>query len=166
MLQKMRDTGIFLDPTAWSREAFYDLIVKSRHLGEDEVAGLNAWLGQFTAQQKSLMDRARKFGVKMVAGSDMWFRYPGKTRGQATLLTLDAMQEYGIPPSEVLRDATFNAAELLGWSDRVGTLTAGKFADLIALDGDPLKDVNELNKVRFVMKGGTVVRDEFHAARP
>ena len=67
MLQKMRDTGIFLDPTAWSREAFYDLIVKSRHLGEDEVAGLNAWLGQFTAQQKSLMDRARKFGVKMVA---------------------------------------------------------------------------------------------------
>ena len=166
MLQKMRDTGIFLDPTAWSREAFYDLIVKSRHLSEDDAAGFNAWLSRFTAQQKSLMDRARKFGVKMVAGSDMWFRYPGKTRGQATLLTLDAMQKYGIPPSEVLRDATFNAAELLGWSDQVGTLTAGKFADLIALDGDPLKDVNELNKVRFVMKGGTVVRDEFHAARP
>src|SRR5260370_18092972 len=86
MLQKMRDTGIFLDPTAWSREAFYDLIVKSRHLSEDDAAGFNAWLSRFTAQQKSLMARARQFGVKMVAGSDMWFRYPGKTRGQATLL--------------------------------------------------------------------------------
>src|SRR5260370_41390567 len=52
MLQKMRDTGVFLDPTAWSREAFYDLIVKSRHLSEEEVAGLNAWLGQFTAQDR------------------------------------------------------------------------------------------------------------------
>lgn len=166
LLEKMRDKGIFLDPTAWSREGFYDLIVKSRHLSEDEAVGINLWLNRFTAQQKSLIERARKIGVKMVAGSDMWFRYPGKTRGQATLLTLDAMQKYGIPPTEVLRDTTFNAAELIGWSDRVGTLAEGKFADLIALDGDPLRDVNELNKVKFVMKGGAVVRDEFHTAQP
>jgi imidazolonepropionase-like amidohydrolase len=166
ILQKMRDNGIYLDPTAWSREGFYDLIVKSRHLREEDTAGLNAWLNGFVAEQKSLLERARKIGVKMVAGSDMWFRYPEKTRGQATLLTLDAMQKYGIPPAEILRDATFNAADLIGWSDRIGTLSAGKFADLIALDGDPLKDVNELNKVKFVMKGGAVVRDEFHTPRP
>lgn len=165
-LQKMRDNGIVLDPTAWSRDAFYNLITSSRLLSDDDRAGLNVWLGSFVEQQQSLIGRARKFGVKMVAGSDMWFQYPGKTRGQATLLTLDAMQKYGIPPAEVLRDATLHAAELVGWKDRVGSLLPGRFADLIALEGDPLRDVTELAKVRFVMKGGAVVRDDFRGPLP
>ena len=54
-----------------------------------------------------------------------------------------------------------NAAKLLGWQHRVGTIEAGKFADLIATDGDPLADVSALLEVKFVMKGGAVVKNAF-----
>jgi imidazolonepropionase-like amidohydrolase len=53
-----------------------------------------------------------------------------------------------------------NAADLLGWTDRVGTLEPGKFADIIAIDGDPLVDVHVLENVRFVMKGGEVIKNQ------
>jgi len=56
--------------------------------------------------------------------------------------------------------ATTSAADLLGWSDRVGRLAPGYYADLIAVDGDPLTDVTELERVRFVMKGGAVVKGQ------
>lgn len=52
-----------------------------------------------------------------------------------------------------------NAADLMGWQDQIGTLDPGKYADLIAVDGDPLADVSVLQKVKFVMKGGTVAKD-------
>jgi imidazolonepropionase-like amidohydrolase len=103
------------------------------------------------------MDRARKAGVRVVMASDMWFRYPGKDRGHATLLVLAGLQAEGVPPAEILKAATLNAADLLGWSDRVGAVEAGRLADLVALDGDPLSDVKELQKIAFVMKGGVVV---------
>ena len=64
----------------------------------------------------------------------------------------------GLTSQQVIRMATFNAADLLGWSDRVGTVAPGRYADLIAVDGDPLADVTELERVRFVMKGGVVVK--------
>jgi len=53
-----------------------------------------------------------------------------------------------------------NAADLIGWSDRVGTLEAGKFADIVAVQGDPLADVHVLENVRFVMKGGEVIKNQ------
>jgi imidazolonepropionase-like amidohydrolase len=56
--------------------------------------------------------------------------------------------------------ATTTAAEIIGWRDRVGTVEKGKFADLIAVSGDPLADITEMSRVRFVMKAGQVVRDE------
>jgi len=59
----------------------------------------------------------------------------------------------------VLRAATVNAAKLLGWGDRIGTIESGKFADIIAVEGDPLRDVKDLQRVRFVMKGGEVVKN-------
>ena len=64
---------------------------------------------------------------------------------------------------EAIQAATLNAAELLGWSDRVGALEPGYFADLIAVEGDPLTDVTVLEQVRFVLKGGKVYRDEMSA---
>jgi len=60
-----------------------------------------------------------------------------------------------------IQAGTLNAADLLGWSDKVGTVEPGKWADLIAVDGDPLKDVTALQHDRFVMKGGEVVRNEY-----
>jgi imidazolonepropionase-like amidohydrolase len=61
--------------------------------------------------------------------------------------------------------ATRLNAEIIGWQDRVGTLEASKFADLVAVKGDPLKDITELERVGFVMKGGAVVRDELSGRR-
>lgn len=61
-------------------------------------------------------------------------------------------------PVQAIRAATADAAQLMGWQDRVGTIEAGKFADLIAVEDDPLKDITELQRVKFVMKGGLVVR--------
>jgi len=65
-----------------------------------------------------------------------------------------------MPSLEVIRAVTSNAAEMLGWADRIGTIESGKFADLVAVSGDPLADISELERVRFVMKGGQVVRNE------
>ena len=64
------------------------------------------------------------------------------------------------PALQALRAATVSGAELLGWSDRVGSIEAGKLADLVAVDGDPLSDVTAVERVRFVMKGGVVYRND------
>ena len=70
------------------------------------------------------------------------------------------MVRMGLPPLAAIQSATVNAADLLGWSDRVGTLEPGKFADLVAVDGDPIADVHTLEHVRFVMKGGEVIKNQ------
>jgi len=67
----------------------------------------------------------------------------------------------GMTPLQAIQTSTVNDADLLGWSSKVGTLEPGKWADIIAVDGDPLKDVTTLEHVRFVMKGGTVVKNEY-----
>jgi len=71
----------------------------------------------------------------------------------------------GMTPLQAIQTATVNDADLLGWSDRIGTVEAGKFADLIAVDGDPLADVTTLERVKFVMKGGEVVRNSYTGQR-
>ncbi len=71
-----------------------------------------------------------------------------------------ALNRRGMPPLEAIRAATSNGAELMGWQDRVGALEAGKYADLIAVEGDPLSDISVLRDVKFVMKAGTVVKNE------
>ena len=76
-----------------------------------------------------------------------------------------ALKELGMTPADAIRAATVNAAELLGWQDRVGTLEPGKFADIIAVAGDPLTDVTELERVQFVMKGGEVVKNALQPAQ-
>jgi imidazolonepropionase-like amidohydrolase len=63
-------------------------------------------------------------------------------------------------PMQAIRAATSDAAELLGWKDRVGSIEPGKYADLVAVAGDPLADVRALESVGFVMKGGEVVKNE------
>ncbi|MFN8574621.1 MAG: amidohydrolase family protein [Gemmatimonadaceae bacterium] len=99
--------------------------------------------------------RAIKAGVKFAFGTDAGV-YPhglnAKQFGYLRQLPLTAMQ--------MIQMATVNAADLMGWSKKVGDLSHGKYADLIAVPGDPLTDVTELERVVFVMKGGTVVRQE------
>ncbi|HYL34745.1 MAG TPA: amidohydrolase family protein [Bryobacteraceae bacterium] len=68
--------------------------------------------------------------------------------------------KWGMTPAQALRAATTVAAELIGWQDRVGTVEKGKFADLVAVAGDPLAEITEMSRIKFVMKGGQVVRNE------
>jgi imidazolonepropionase-like amidohydrolase len=101
-----------------------------------------------------------KSGVKFAAGSDMGWFYPGKTRGQASVSRFPTLHQAGMPSLDVIRAITTNAAEMLGWQDRIGSSEPGKFADLVAVSGDPIADITELGRVRFVMKGGQVIRND------
>ena len=66
------------------------------------------------------------------------------------------MVKYGLTPMGAIQSATVVAAELMGWTDRVGSITRGKYADIIAVEGDAMADLASFSKVSFVMKGGTV----------
>jgi imidazolonepropionase-like amidohydrolase len=67
----------------------------------------------------------------------------------------------GMTPLQAIQTTTINDADMLGWSDRIGTLEPGKYADIIAVDGDPLNDITVLQNVKFVMKGGEVVKNQY-----
>ncbi len=160
-LKSMRDKGIFLDitPTFWGGSFTRILeagIVMSPAMKSKETAADDR------TRQRSLSftQRILKSGVKFAVGSDMCWAYPGKTRGEASALMFSHLHEAGMPALEILRAVTINAAEMLGWQDRVGALERGKFADLIAVTGDPIADISALEQVRFVMKGGEVIRDD------
>ncbi|MCB1845785.1 MAG: amidohydrolase family protein, partial [Halioglobus sp.] len=94
--------------------------------------------------------RAFKAGVKFAFGTDAGVFPHGQNAQQFALL----VKHIGMSPADAIRMATVNAAELMGWSDKVGRVQPGYYADLIAVDGDPLTDVSELERVRWVMKGG------------
>ena len=66
----------------------------------------------------------------------------------------------GVAPARAIQSGTITSAELFGWSDRVGSIEKGKFADLVAVSGDPLADITELQRVKFVMKGGKIIRSD------
>jgi imidazolonepropionase-like amidohydrolase len=71
------------------------------------------------------------------------------------------MVKFGMTPVQAIRAATSEAANLMGWQDRVGSVEVGKFADLVAVQGDPLADIAELERIKFVMKGGEVFANVF-----
>src|SRR5262249_31347550 len=107
-----------------------------------------------------LVRRVLKSGVKFAADSDMCWFYAGKTRGQASVGAIVKLRDAGVPPLDVLRSITTTAAEMLGWQDRIGSVEPGKFADLIAVAGDPIADISEIERVQFVMKEGQVIRND------
>ena len=159
-LKAMRDKGIYFDIT----QTFFGgrmraMIEKRQVLPPELQQELKAYEQMDAKKGPALLQRILKSGVKFTAGSDMWFDYPGKTRGQATAIMFGALKELGMTPADVIRAATVNAAESLGWQDRIGTVERGKLADIIAVAGDPLVDVTQLEHVQFVMKGGQVVRN-------
>jgi imidazolonepropionase-like amidohydrolase len=160
MLRKMSDRGIFLVLNLYTPLALRQIFSAELQRSPQDKADFEAFLKNTAEQSQRRLQRAISSGVKIVAGSDMVFIYPGKTRGQASLIVLNALQEYGMPPIEIIRSATINAAELLGSQDSIGTIEANKYADLIAVKGDVLKDIRVLETVGFVMKGGSIIKHE------
>jgi imidazolonepropionase-like amidohydrolase len=160
-LAMMRDKGIFLDLTPTVYDGLWSKIHEANVvLPPARRSALAASDDRRRQDAKALVQRVLKSGVKFSAGSDMGFFYPGKTRGQASATMFSALHAAGMPPLDIIRAVTTSAAEMLGWQDRVGAIEPGKLADLVAVSGDPLSDITELERVRFVMKGGQVVRDD------
>jgi len=109
--------------------------------------------------EKIAFQKALKKNVKIALGTDAG-GFDWKQLNEAEEFVYYA--NYGMTPMQAIRAGTVVPAELLGWSDRVGTVEAGKWADIVAVSGDPLKDITELKRVKFVMKAGTVYKNEVH----
>jgi imidazolonepropionase-like amidohydrolase len=163
-LQQMRDKGIFFDLTPTWYGSFFMKITEPSIVMSSAFRSSNASSdARAQKQYDELVARVLKSGVKFAAGSDMCWFYPGKTRGQASAASLVNLRAAGMLPLDVIRAITVNAAEMLGWQDRIGSIEPGKFADLVAVAGDPIADTAELERVRFVMKDGRVVRNDLRS---
>jgi imidazolonepropionase-like amidohydrolase len=108
--------------------------------------------------QRENFRHAYQSGAKMAFGTDSGVYPHGDNARQ-----FGKMVEWGMKPLDAIQAATINAADLLGWPDKVGAIETGHYADLIAVSGDPSSDVKVLESVKFVMKGGAVVRNDYAA---
>ena len=108
--------------------------------------------------QRENFRHAFQSGTKMAFGTDAGVYPHGDNARQ-----FGKMVEWGMKPLDAIQAATINAADLIGWPDKIGALETGHYADLIAVSGDPTSDVRLLESVKFVMKGGTVVRNDLAA---
>ena len=143
----MAEHGTFLVADVWMGDW-------SIEQGEREGWSPNVMrkLRETTYVQREGFAKAVEAGVRIAFGTDSGTYPHGMNAKQFA-----SMVTYGMTPVEAIRSATVIAAELLGWSDRVGALEPGRFADLIAVEGDVMNDVDLLTDVAFVMKGGRVV---------
>ena len=161
-LKQMRDKGIYLDLTPTFYGEFLQKIsepsIVISSASRADAASRNPGRKQ---RYDQLVQRVLKSGVKFAEGSDMCWFYPGKTRGEASVAAFVNLHDAGMPTLDVIRAITSSSAEMLGWQDRIGTIEAGKFADLVAVAGDPVGDITELERIRFVMKDGQVIRNDF-----
>jgi imidazolonepropionase-like amidohydrolase len=107
--------------------------------------------------QRDNFSKAVKKGVKIALGTDAG-GFDWKDLNQAK--EFEYYVQYGMTPMQSIRTGTVVAAELLGWSDHAGSIEAGKWADIVAVNGDPLKDITELQRVKFVMKSGEVFKND------
>ena len=145
----MKKNGTYLVPTLYLSDWF---------LANAERIGTPA---ELIAKGREVMPAARKnvarafaAGVKVAFGTDAAV-YPHGLNAHEFAV----MVKLGLTPLQAIQAATSNDADLLGWADKIGTIEPGKWADLVAVDGDPLADVTTLERVKFVMKGGEVVKN-------
>lgn len=142
-LKLMVQKGIYLVPTLY-------------HYQLDREHDMKKYAGHNVADiSERSFRRALAAGVKVAFGSGVGpFPHGTQTR------EFEYMVKFGMSPVQAIRAATSEAAQLMGWQDRVGSVEAGKFADLVAVAGDPIADITELERVKFVMKGGQVFKNE------
>jgi imidazolonepropionase-like amidohydrolase len=147
----MKEHGTYLVPTLYLGDWMID------------NAGLTHLPPPLLAKAQEVIPAARKniarafaSGVKVAFGTDAAVYPHGMNAHEFAV-----MVKLGLTPLQAIQAATVNAADLLGWSGKVGSLEPGAWADIVAVDGDPVKDVTTLERVKFVMKGGEVVRNEY-----
>jgi len=147
-IKLMKEKGTYLVPTQyladWMRENATRIGLPAMYAEKMKTV---------TAVSRQNVAKAIKAGVKIAFGTDAAV-YPHGLNAHEFAVYV----QMGMTPLEAIQSATVNAADLLGWSDRIGSLETGKFADMVAVNGDPLKDVTLLENPVFVMKGGTVVK--------
>ena len=153
-IRMMKEKGVFLVPTGatW--------VVDEEAEKEDAPAWRKEREAGFRRGSEEGFRKAVHAGVRIAMGSDQSVLPHGQNAKEIVW-----MAAHGMTPLEAIRAATVNAAELLGWSDRVGAIAPGRFADIIAVRGNPLRDVQTLEKVAWVMKGGVVTKDALGIAR-
>jgi imidazolonepropionase-like amidohydrolase len=149
-IQLMKEHGTYLVPTVYVEDW---LLENYKPLGftQSMIEKMNTVM-PIARQNES---HAFQAGVKVAFGTDAAVYPHGMNAHEFAM-----MVKMGLPPLKAIQAATVNAADLLGWSDRVGTLEPGKFADIVAVQGDPVSDVSVLENVRFVMKGGEVIKNQ------
>jgi imidazolonepropionase-like amidohydrolase len=149
-IELMKQRGTYLVPTVFLQDW---LFANYQHLGFTQ--SMTEKMNMVLPIAKQNLAHAFKEGVKVAFGTDAAVYPHGMNAGEFA-----TMVKMGLPPLVAIQAATVNAADLLGWSDRVGTLEPGKFADIVAVDGDPIADVSTLERVRFVMKGGEIIKNQ------
>ena len=142
---KMVAKGIYLVPT---------LYVYSGALEKSDLEKSGGKVSRLQLHEASFK-RALAAGVKIAFGTDAG-PFPHGTQA----IEFEWMTRYGMSNLAAIQAATIDAADLMGWADQVGAIEPGKFADMIAVVGNPLDDIKQLENVKFVMKGGTVVRND------
>jgi imidazolonepropionase-like amidohydrolase len=142
-IELMRQKGIYLVPTLY-------------HYQLDRERDMKKYAGHSVAEvSERSFRKALAAGVKVAFGSGVG-PFPHGTQTKE----FSYMVKFGMTTTQAIRAATSEAAQLMGWQDRVGSVEAGKFADLVAVAGDPIADITELERVKFVMKGGQVFKNE------
>jgi imidazolonepropionase-like amidohydrolase len=152
-LEMMKAKGTFLVPTV----GVIDAMVES-HKSEPTTPEQSKHLADFLQGIQEEVQTAKSLGVKIAAGYDA----SSAARQGKNADELVALTKRGLTPLEAIQAATVNAAELLDWQDKVGALEPGHYADVVAVEGDPVKDITEVQRVKFVMKGGVVAKDEIN----
>jgi imidazolonepropionase-like amidohydrolase len=145
-LQAMQRKGVYLVPTVGF---LFEQLQAAKT--DDQRAQRNKSIEAYRNVVRTAVD----LGVKIAAGYDA-SDAKGQGRNASEIV---ALVKLGLTPQQAIRAATVAGADLVGWSDSVGRTSSGYFADLIAVSGDPLEDITELQRVIFVMKGGAVIRD-------
>jgi imidazolonepropionase-like amidohydrolase len=147
----MKERGTYLVPTLYTGDFLLEHI-QVLHLPEF----LAAKAREVLPAAKKNESHALQSGVKVAFGTDAGV-YPHGLNAQE----FNSLVQAGLPALASIQAATINAADLLGWSDKVGSVEPGKWADVVAVDGDPLHDVRVLENVKFVMKGGQIYKNEY-----
>jgi imidazolonepropionase-like amidohydrolase len=149
-ISMMKAKGTYFVPTAY----LVDWVNKNAHL----PVFYEKKMHDVSAVEKANAKHAIAAGVKVAMGTDAAVYPHGLNAHEFEVYVRD----FGMTPVESLRTGTVNAADLMGWSDRVGSLDAGKWADAVAVKGNPLEDITVLQHPVFVMKSGVVYRDDLH----